>query len=382
MVSLPELATAGGGAKTACLLGCAAPLLSPAAAFSAADIVASGAARTILGLLLARGCSAQEACPWGLPPSAEALWHGTVPRRPERCVTDMRGGPAATQGLEGVRTCTSLVPPGTGSTATFLGLEEIWKALPERPAAASSPWHHEHSYRIDEPQRPQQTHLPAPDCFVLSVRDPAARFQSLWSLDALAHGKQQPMLEMTALWGAIQGVKRDTHYPVQYFRTATEWLAAVRNASNPGYPSAMRSFWASAANPNYRTTWVRRGKGNHVYYIPWNASVEGGGSISLVSQLDYLRGLQCGRQRLYVVCNEHLTDDLNVLARHLGSAFNRSSTSVAFSRASAPVQSATRKSVVALTDADKHFVRHCLYPWDTALHERLCITGPEGALSA
>ena len=37
-------------------------------------ISSCGAARTILGLLLARGCSAQEECPWGLAPSATTLF--------------------------------------------------------------------------------------------------------------------------------------------------------------------------------------------------------------------------------------------------------------------------------------------------------------------
>lgn len=121
------------------------------------------------------------------------------------------------------------------------------------------------------------------------------------------------------------------------------------------------------------------------------ASAFGGGMLSfvggpmagqaanfLVSQLDYLRGLDCGaRHELHIVCTESFDFDWQQLLRTFGLASGSAEGGAARS-ATAPTRHNWRsaeKRAGALSEADAAFVRECLYPWDAKLHALVCGEG-------
>lgn len=117
-----------------------------------------------------------------------------------------------------------------------------------------------------------------------------------------------------------------------------------------------------------------------------------GGSDFLVSQLDYLRGINCREHVLDFLCTETLQRDWERLAlthasmhrdhavphmenraaseheaHHDGGAWHAAASAESVGRLGR-----TGLDSASLSPEEKAFVRRCLYPWDTELHERVC----------
>jgi len=87
----------------------------------------------------------------------------------------------------------------------------------------------------------------------------------------------------------------------------------------------------------------------------------------LSSQLDYVNGLLCGVMEIHFVCTETFDRDLGELLKVFGM-------SAIWPQKRRNFRSKGHADV--LSDADKQFVRECLYPWDAKLHDLVC--GPDG----
>lgn len=117
------------------------------------------------------------------------------------------------------RNCTNLAPAGTGSTSLAF-------ALARSGRKGRSFWHHNHDRRAASADFAQR-HI---SCFIMTLRDPAARLASGFRVGPAAFGV--PMREGQRL-------------P----QTLSEWLRAIRNASSAHFAHAMRAYTSSVSWP-------------------------------------------------------------------------------------------------------------------------------------
>ena len=103
---------------------------------------------------------------------------------------------------------------------------------------------------------------PAPKCFLMSLRDPAARLRSGFAFVS-RHG-----------WGP--GLSQQVAWPSAAAKTYRGFVAAMRDPGNPDHRFAQALYWSSVSKPAQREP-------RH-----WDSVL--GGLNFLVSQLDYLRG--------------------------------------------------------------------------------------------
>ena len=265
--------------------------------------------------------------------------------------------------------------------------------------------------------------LPPASCFVMSLRDPAARLQSAFHA-SYTHGER-----LLGTLGPGPKQNRSAALMMDKLRRALaypEWQLP----SGLGEGSGTAYLYAYSAG---RPAWL----GDWHYPGPIN------GSVFLTSQLGYLRGLDCDASEVHFVCTETFDDDWrgllatfgeassarpsrrNVrlelssggprqararandgrLALSLASGVLTSLTSAASAhdsatpssrmsstepppwpppstilsphrpmrkptRAEAMAREAAELSVLAAAEAD--FIRRVLYPWDAELHEHIC----------
>lgn len=271
--------------------------------------------------------------------------------------------------------CGNLAPASTGSSTLFASMRRL--------SPNSNRIHHRHGWRIGmalcddqaaggEPSHPcgtkcctckkcpvSNSSTPRPaahakPCYVMTLRDPATRLESMVRLALRARRTQ-------GLGCTICSYTRFSWPSAQAF------VADFRNASRPGHRAALKEYTSSVARPWY----------SHRIQTPF------GGTNSLISQLDYLqsapgtsggdaalKGPNCD---LRFVCQEEFARDWRVLVggesdapvvgHELRSSSNKSDSGAA-------EESEIRLS--RLTEEAREYVRRCMYPWDAALHALVC----------
>ena len=251
----------------------------------------------------------------------------------------------------------ALLSPGATGSSSVLG-KMIHYMVYARKQNASAPWQQPiqcHSLRANGVLGPQGV-LNA-ECFIMSVRDPAARFES---------GFRQDLLAPRGGVGHLRLASASRNTP-----TATDFIHALRNASHPGHVHVMAMYQTSVAFPTYM----------HVGKCRWGGSLPAGNHF-LTSQLDYLRSADCGHTRVHFLCTESLDDDWHALLRtadptdnyapdHSQQDASHNHSSVVHAR-NRIHQIGSKLPLSQLGPEDARFVRECLYPWDYALHRDMC----------
>ena len=102
------------------------------------------------------------------------------------------------------------------------------------------------------------------------------------------------------------------------------------------------------------------------------------GSMFLVSQSNYLRGLNCSEAEFHFICTERFDSDWNTVLLEFG--LSPEPPQVPSRKRSGflagPIFFAEQRSW--LDEVDKNYVRDTLYPWDTALYRAVCTNGAQG----
>ena len=204
----------------------------------------------------------------------------------------------------------------------------------------------------------------------MTLRDPATRLESGWRHDVSDHH------EMDRLFHRGQPVL-----------TLSQFVRAFANASSDAYPSVLRNYWSSVALP---TTQVFNGPQWAVAPAskppPWWATPDlgrAGGSNFLVSQLDFLRGLECSESEVHFLCTEKFSQhwmrllDAFGLPRASGRDAHETRRAAAVAnlarihRRQRSIDANTTR-LSSLSGVERDFVRRCLYPWDAELHAAIC----------
>lgn len=188
--------------------------------------------------------------------------------------------------------CALLLPAGTGTQslhdlmATVLGRARSTVYVDHRHSVrmTASWWKDYQKRQFPQIKGPA---VRAPKCFVMSLRDPAARLRSGFAFVS-RHGWGTTKSETTA-W-----VKK----PSAAAKTYRGFIAAMRDPENQDHRFAQAMYWSSVSKP-----------GQLRHPRPWDAVL--GGNNFLVSQLDYLRGweqhcLSRSRGEIHFMCAAYL----------------------------------------------------------------------------
>eukprot|EP00966_Prymnesium_polylepis_P235051 5436755-Prymnesium_polylepis.1 len=155
----------------------------------------------------------------------------------------------------------------------------------------------------------------------------------------------------------------------------SDFVEAFRNASHPYHAHVQRSYLSSAWLPRPRF---------------YNLLVSEGDPF-LISQRDYLRGVDCSHQRLHLLCTERLEAEYDSLLSSYGVPVDDYKR-VPGSRSNTPLEHIVKRvsrssdsesplqKMSELGETDRRYVREQMYPWDVQLHELACRThGNEAA---
>ena len=159
-------------------------------------------------------------------------------------------------------------------------------------------------------------------CYIIPIRSPASRFQSGFRL-LLSRSWKDP--------------DRSTFDKLAFFNSSDNFVHAIRDPTHLGHRKAMEMYLGA---------------------------VEGGGSHFLSPQISYLHGLDCSKMEIHFVCVEHMSDDWKTLMDTFGIKNN--------TLGHAHGRSRNGKDTALLGAEETDFVNKCMYPWDTAMHSRLC----------
>ena len=262
-----------------------------------------------------------------------------------------------------LRACGNLAPAGTGSSSLTRYMREA--------SPMTNRIHHFHYWRVSQPKCFDNPHkhvcgagccighnfsMPVPEapvthqkpCYVMTLRDPATRFESVVRY-AVQGGRKHLMY---GRWGSASGFMR-----------------SIRNSSSKDHAEAVGIISNSAVSPRYSP------KHNMIY----------GGVNGLTGQTDYLRMPDCLQQTLLFVCQERFSDDWKRLnAESISKTADASEISLGDNRSDANNMSVLNAGLrsehmtargaerTGLSEADRTFLRRCLYPVDDILHERFC----------
>lgn len=234
------------------------------------------------------------------------------------------------------------------------------QAIMSRVNSYSNLSHHYHHIAYERTRHREALdsagHRVSPTCIVTTLRDPATRLESAWRFQALYHGRLAQYLRGPCVVPRYSIQHCHLGFLVERFRNATD--TCLHNYYN-----------FSAGHP----IWPKGLVGGH-------GNGPNDGDNFLVSQLHYLRGLDCDSDNapeLYFVCaddGQRFDDDWRAILRRFGvndtadASANRSHhrSSEAHPRAVA---------VSTLKEEWRDIVRRQMYPWDWALHQHVCGSG-------
>ena len=291
-----------------------------------------------------------DGCPAGLPFTTRQLRLPDVDEvvsklRRQQELLDARDSTLAHR----LSDCANLAPAGTGTMTLY---EQALSAAP-----AGRQWKHSHDRRIRSPG------LENVSCFIITLRDPAARLESGFRYD-------------TSHWFSHE-LDRVFRQGEPVMPATTDFVAAFRNGSTgDAWAGVMRTFLGSASHPLATVSGAEAG------------AQERAGSNFLMSQLDYFRDYHGPRaptktraQVMHVLCTERFDEEWSaLLSRRFG--IKEAKAYHTNDRAADPKGAAARGGVrnghyqappvTGLSDEDAGFVRKCMFPWDALLHARLC----------
>ncbi len=268
-------------------------------------------------------------CPPGLPsPEAGALFASArlLPR------LRAKGNPPRVPGLDGLQACGLLLPAGTGCTSLGTSLGN----LTNRSEASWYLGGQKHSVTF------RHVRLTERPCAVMTVRDPYERLRSGFRYDS-AHMRQVDYATLISNY--------------QKRRTLHELLNAFRDPSSPGHATVMSMYNHSVLHPMCNSDGdqcVRK------------RALEKPMNVFMWSQSAYLLD-DTGPfvPSVHFLCTKTYDASWRGLLADFG---------IDSSVPAAHALSGRRATSSALPydDADARFVRHCLYPWDAYLNQRLC----------
>ena len=293
--------------------------------------------------------------------------------------------------------CVHLANPATGSSTlahrffNHPSLQNYSAAMKNgtnypRGNLFSGPWSHSHSVSAEMIQqklrrggnlgrtRYRTLRLPFPPtrCFVLTVRDPAARLASGYRSSDATNGR---LARWSADVVATPGGERNLSTLIARLRSYTQ-LTARTQAEVARLDNATREIGVAYESSAGKPSWC---------CLPGDYPPPERGDLFLISQLHYLRGINCSDAQVVFICTERFESGW---ARFLGSfghgasadhtepqatPSNADEHEVLNARSNATRsrgRTALRRS--ALSEEDQAFVRDVLYPWDTALHRWAC----------
>eukprot|EP00308_Calcidiscus_leptoporus_P013352 CAMPEP_0119357530 /NCGR_PEP_ID=MMETSP1334-20130426/5903_1 /TAXON_ID=127549 /ORGANISM="Calcidiscus leptoporus, Strain RCC1130" /LENGTH=211 /DNA_ID=CAMNT_0007371799 /DNA_START=361 /DNA_END=996 /DNA_ORIENTATION=+ len=182
----------------------------------------------------------------------------------------------------------------------------------------------------------------------MSVREPVARFESGWRRAVL----ERHNLEMEGVFHSLP----------RAITSASEWVRALRDPKHAAHASAMRNYYSSVAWPPSAKDVGQAGLGQLGRF---------GGNNFLVSQRDLLRNANCTADELHFICAETMEDDW----RRLMATFGQPDANLEHANDRLSKASAVAINASTLGDEEAAFMRECLYPWDVALHSKVCRPG-------
>ena len=205
--------------------------------------------------------------------------------------------------------CALLLPAGTGTQSLHDLMEKVLgRARQEQYIhhlhhIRMTAWWKENRERVRDPHLPRSEagrKTPAPKCFIMSLRDPAARLRSGFAFVS-RHGWGGGLLGLVAL-------------PSAEAKTYDGFVAAMRDPENRDHRFAQAIYWSSVSKPAQREP-------RH-----WDSVL--GGHNFLVSQFDYLRGWErhcTERGEIHFMCaprrhgfsTSHSKPRIQLLARSL-----------------------------------------------------------------
>ena len=218
--------------------------------------------------------------------------------------------------------------------------------------------------------RTKRIKFPPARCFVVTVRDPAERLASGYRSSDATNGRLARWSgELKAAAGA-----RNLGAVVAHLRAemGSERRSGAANATSTNNSALMIAYENSA--------------GGHPRWccLPGDYPPPEGGDLFLLSQLQYLRGINCSSDEVYFICTERFETDW---ARFLsefdvtssvhptgvdGSEVDRSMPVMNARSRAADSRGRTARRRSVLSTSENAFVRDVLYPWDSALHRWAC----------
>ncbi len=220
---------------------------------------------------------------------------------------------------------------------------------------------HSHAFGVAELQSYlAYKRLPAARCFVMSLRDPAARLMSGFR-DSYVHAER-----MSVALGARKN------------RTASQLVERLRNLFD--YPQRPLPHEVAHRNASAVAYLYHHSAGQARWLYNWHYPGPIDGSMFLTSQLGYLRGVDCAADEVHFICQERFDEDWRALFAakqpgHAGDAIAQPRQWHSHRRNDNASRSAMQRFAqrrALLSDEEQAFVRRELYPWDTALHRAVC----------
>lgn len=209
--------------------------------------------------------------------------------------------------------CQNLAPAGTGTKSLIRALEEV----------TSRRWKHYHWMRL-VPEHP------AP-CVIMTVRDPAQRLESAFRYELNSSNKHASRHSLFTLRGVASSVR--------------EFVEAVRNESHPRHGKALALYRRSVFLPG-------------LFNGNWEPSFLQHENF-LVSTVNYLRGLDCRRTELHLICTNRFDAHWRALLHSFGHHSPASSPHLNYRSAVVSPQIATS---ARLSSADIQYVKWHMFP--------------------
>lgn len=233
--------------------------------------------------------------------------------------------------------CLNLAPAGTGTQT----LHDVLVRLQQHKKTRV---HHNHNQpaALTEPEDAWFL-VNKTRCLIMTVRDPAERLASGMRFDIAAcnshgwlakHGGASCMHAMH--------VKNASAWVPERALSLSTWISTLRNSFDPWHNASVQ-LWAERTRIN-------------LFFIPQAAYMHSVQACNVTTEIHFL-------------CSEALTTGLRLL---LG---NHSAADVTRHTRSSTMLNHSRSAAWAMSDADRLFVRRCMFPSDTLLHHDLCSNG-------
>ena len=238
--------------------------------------------------------------------------------------------------------CINLAPAETGSTTVYHRLLTLC--------------HTQHSHQcrhVVHDHRRRLVHLQKPaECVLMPLRDPAQRLESAWRSDVMASDQR-----VAYILNSLRGwpPKRGPNVSL------SDFVAAFRDSGHASHAS-VQAIYASSV---YQwSTWSK------------SRGAPSKGSNFLISQAEYLRGLDCAHTAVHFICNERLDEDWMRLLSTTGANASFDMHSRRENRMQGCAEHADCKgSDWRLAGRDAAFVRSSMFFTDDILHTTFCIKG-------